>query len=331
MFIRFFKSSFFIQYCAIALIGLSLWVGAFLWPAGMPAPSGPVPVYSLIYTLFSEFPTLASVLGFLLILGEAYAFNRIFDRHELTVKNTSLTALLYVVMMSGLPAQLTLNPANIVLVLMIYILHHLLIYFNKPDHLDRVFAAGFFTSIGFLVYLPFLPLFVLVIIIFLIFRAGSWRAWIASLIGLATPLIYLSSWYIWNDEWISRIMVYAHYFTNINLVPRLHHTDFWILCGYTTFLMLWGVFLLKRKQHDRTVEIRVKTNIILWVLFLSILSITLSESMMVYHFTLTAPALSMILGNSLTHLKKNTFAELLLILLYVSMIANNLILHRWVY
>ena len=143
---------------------MSLWLNAFLNPPGMPAPEGPVPLYSLIYLTLSNFPLLSTIFGFCLVLAETYWLTRILSRHELVLKNSSLSALIFLVMMSFLPGQLTLNPINIALGFMILILYHLLISYNKPEHLDRIFAAGFFTAVASMFFLPFIFWFVFVII-----------------------------------------------------------------------------------------------------------------------------------------------------------------------
>ncbi|MCX6268371.1 MAG: DUF6427 family protein, partial [Bacteroidetes bacterium] len=185
----------------------------------MPAPEPPAPLYALCYQILHGFPLFATVLGFSLVLAETYWLTRIFSLHELVLKNSSLSALVFLVMMSFLPDQLTLNPINIALGFMILILHNLLISYNKPEHLDRIFAAGFFTAVASMFYLPFILWFVFVIISFLIFRAGNWRAWMAAIIGLITPFLYLGVWYFWHNEFIVKALEFPKFFSQILVFP----------------------------------------------------------------------------------------------------------------
>lgn len=330
MFIKFFKSSFFIQYLVIGIVGLMLWLNAFLSPPGMPPPEGPVPLYSLVFNLFQGMPFVATWVGFFLLLAETYWLTRILSVHELVLKNSSLSALVFIVMMSFLPGQLTLNPINIALGFMILILYHLLIAYNKPEHLDRIFAAGFFTAIASMFYLPFILWFVFVVISFLVFRAGNWRAWMAAFIGLLTPFIYLTVWYFWHDEFIARADEFIIFFRDILVFPNPFHTDFFILSGFTLLLAIWGIFRFS-SGPERTVEIRVKTNILLWTLVFTVLSFFFSRSMAIFHPALAMPALAMVITGTLIGLKKTRVAEMILLIYFLSVLINNLFIHNFIY
>jgi hypothetical protein len=330
VFIRFFKSSFFTQYLVIGIIGIVLWLSAFLSPPGMPAPEGPVPLYAVLFQLLHNLPLLGSCLGFCLVLAETYWLTRILSNHELVLKNSSLSALVFLVMLSFLPGQLTINPINIALGFMILILHHLLISYNKPEHLDRIFAAGFFTAIASMIYLPFILWFVFVIISFLVFRAGNWRAWMAAIIGLLTPFIYLSTWYFWQDAFIVKALEYPAFFSHIRLFANPFHTDFYILCGFLILLAVWGIFLF-RSGPEKTVEIRVKTNILLWTLLFTLLSFVYSGSMAIFHPALAMPALAMVITGTLIGLKKARVAEMILLVYFLGVLLNNLFFHNLVY
>ncbi|MFZ4522589.1 MAG: hypothetical protein ACOYNC_12845 [Bacteroidales bacterium] len=330
MFIKFFKSSFFIQYLVIGITGMCLWISAFLKPPGMPAPEGPVPLYELLFNLFHSMPLLATTLGFGVVLIETYWLTRILSHHELVLKNSSLSALVFLVMMSFLPEQLTLNPINIALGFMILILHHLLISYNKPEHLDRIFAAGFFTAIASMFYLPFILWFVFVIISFLVFRAGKWRAWMAAVIGLVTPFLYLAVWDFWHDELVAKAMEFPGFFSHLMVFPNPFHTDFWILSGFTLLMALWGIYNF-RGGPQKTVEIRVKANILLWTLVFTLLSFVYSRSMAIFHPALAMPALAMVITGTLIGLKKTRVAEMILMIYFLSVLLNNLFFHHIIY
>lgn len=331
MFIKFFKSSFFVQYLVITLAGISLWIRAFALPPPMPFPDGPTPLYQLIYALLHDYPFVATLCGFILVMAEAYGFTQILDRHELVLKNSSLPALVFVVMMSFLPPQLTLNPINLAMGLMIMILYHLLIYYNRPDHLDRIFASGFFTGIASMIYLPFLLWFLFVIVSFLFLRAGNWRAWFAAFIGLLTPFIYLVSWYFWFDELALKMPAYFQFFNTILLYPNPFHNDFWVLSVYTVAIALWGIAVFRRGPVEKTAEVRAKTSIIMWTIAFTILSLAYSRSLTVFHPALAVPALSMVISGALIKLRKPKAAEVLLLVYFLIILLNNLFIHPLIY
>jgi len=293
-------------------------------------PDGPVVLYNLVYINLHDFPFIATLFGFILVLAETYFIASMFSRHELVLKNSSLSALIFIVLMSFLPPHLTLTPLNISVGFIILILYQILIYYNKPEHLDRVFIAGFFTSMASFFYLPIIIWFAFVIISLLVCRAGSWRAWIVTIIGFVTPFIYLAVWSYWRNEFIETAEQYVTFFSRIVLFPNPFNTDFYILGGYTLLVAVWGI-LFYRKGTDKVVEIRAKSNVLLWTLFFVITSFLFSRSMAVYHIALAIPALTMVITRTLTGLKKTRLAEAILIIYFFAVLLNNIFIHNFVY
>ena len=327
MFIQYFKSGFFNQYLVIGILGLILWTGSFLQPPFMPLPSGPVPLYGLLYQLLHKVPLLSVILGFLLVLGETYWLTRILDRHNLILKNSSLSALIFFVLMSSNPEQLTLNPVNISVLFLIIILYHLMISYNKPEHLDRIYAAGFFTAMATLFYFPFLFWFGFILVSFILFRSGNWRQWVGSFIGLLTPFIFLAVFYFWFDDLAFRIREYRLVFQQLFVFPNPFQVDFWILSGFTLMLALFGLLKLMGGPVEKTVEIRAKINIILWMIPFAIVSFGFSGFLAIYHPALAMPTFTLALTTALTSLKKTRFMESILILYFLAILVNNLLIH----
>ncbi|MCX6268370.1 MAG: hypothetical protein NTW16_13580, partial [Bacteroidetes bacterium] len=112
--------------------------------------------------------------------------------------------------------------------------------------------------------------------------------------------------------------------------PNPFHTDFWILCGFTLLMALWGIFLF-RGGPQKTVEVRVKTNILLWTLVFTLLSFFYSRSMAVFHPSLAMPALAMVITGTLIGLKRTRMAEIVLLIYFLCVLLNNLYFHNLVY
>jgi hypothetical protein len=329
--IRFFKSAFPQQYIVIGFIGLLLWLRCFIDPRPMPPPDGPVPLYDGLYFLLSGYPVLAALLGFMLTLTLAFWFSLILNRHELVQKNSSLSALVFVILLSFYPDQMTLNPVLIALLFLLLILHHLLISYKKPEHLDRFFAAGFFTAAGSLFYLPFLFWFGITIVSFILFRSGRWREWMSLLIGLATPYLYLAVYYFWLDALPAKIIGYKVFFPDLLVYPNPFKPDYLLTGGFLLLLALWGTYKLWSGPIEKTVEIRAKINLFLWVILLSILSFSFARSLAVFHPALAAPAFTLAITASLTGLKKTRFAEIVLLTYFGIILLNNLLVHFIIY
>lgn len=327
MFIRFFKSGFPVQYITIGAIGIVLWIRGFIDPVSMPKPDGPVPLYTIIYDLLSGMPTIAAMMGFILVLGESFWLTAIMNKHELVLKNSSLSALVFFVLMSFIPDQLTITPINITLFFLILILKNLLRSYNKPEHLDLVYSAGFFIAVAGLFYIPFLIWFAFVPISFVIFRSGQWREWIVSLIGIVTPFIFLSVFYFWFNEFTARALEYSTFFRSLLFYPAPVRMDFWLIGGYTLLLALWGIFTTWSGPMEKTVEIRAKTNLFLWIILFSGFSFTFARSLAIYHFALAFPAFALVISGTLNNLKKTVAAEWIILVYFILVLLNNAIFY----
>jgi len=315
----------------IGMIGLALWARSFAEPPGMPQPDGPVPLYALTYTLFHKIPLLAVILGFLLVLGETYWLTGILNRQNLILKNSSLSALVFFVLISINPEQLILNPVNITVGFLIVILHHLFISYNKPEHLDRIYAAGFFTAIGALFYFPFLFWFGFILVSFILFRSGNWRQWVGSFIGLVTPFIFLSVYYLWFDELGYRINEYLTAIRHLLVFPNPFQYDFLVLGGFTLILAFFGLYKLWSGPMEKTAEVRAKINIVLWMIPFTIVSFGFSRTLAVFHPALAMPAFTLIITTALTGLKKTRVVEGLLLLYFLALLTNNLFIHSLIH
>jgi len=327
MYIRFFKSSFAGQYFSIGIIGLALWLPAFVAPQVMPPPDGPSPLYAILYEILHETPRIATILGFFLVLTEAYWLTQILTKHELVLKNSSLSALVFLVLMSFYPEMLILNPLNIVVLLLIFMLDNLLRSYNKPEHLDHVYAAGFFTAVATMFYLPFLLWFAFVVISFIIFRSGRWREWMSSLIGLFTPFIFLFTGYFWTDQLTEKILEYRDFYRQILVYPNPFKPDFIVISAFTLMIALYGLVKNRGAGAERTVEIRAKTSIFLWINFFALLSFAYSRSLTIYQPMLFAPVFTLVITSALTGFKKTVVMEMILLAYFLVVLFNNLLVH----
>lgn len=328
MFIKFFKSGFFSQFLAVGIIGISLWLRAFVEPPSLPRPYGPAPLYSILYDGLITLPHVAVILGFILVLIEMYWLNLMLNKHELVLKNSTLAALAFIILMSFYPELLILNPVNITVLFLIVVMHNLLISYKKPEHLDRTFAAGFFISIASMFYFPFILWIGAIPVSFLLFRSGKWRQWLSCFIGLLTPYLYLAAVYFWFDVLPRKIDDYILFIRQVFIFPIPVQTDFWILIGLMLVFSVYALLTFKSGPVEKTAEVRAKINLFLWILIFCVLSFIFSGTMAIYHPVLANPAFALIVASSLMAIKKPAVMEWLLIIFFLMILVNNLLIHQ---
>ena len=116
MLIRFFRSSYIIQYALLAIIAAALWAGAFIQPQNMPEGVEYVtPLYNLLADLLHEFPRIMVSLAFVLILLEAFILNSILIYHDMVPKNSLLPSFIFILLMSSAPGLLNLYPVLVIM------------------------------------------------------------------------------------------------------------------------------------------------------------------------------------------------------------------------
>jgi len=323
--IRFFRSSFPVQYFSIGIIAVLLWGHAFIHPPAMPEPNGPVPLYGLIFNLFHGFPHIACVLGFILTTLSAFILNRLLTTNEVVLKNSTLSALLFIVLMSYFPFLLTLHQVSIATLFLLMILERLYKSYNKYESLELTYVAGFLIGIAALFYLPFILFFFFLLVSFLIFRNVDWHEWVGSFIGLITPFIFLSVYYFWNDKWLIKAHEYLQFFL-ISFDPTPYKdATFLFLSTLIIILLVFGLFTGLSRLSEKTIEIRKKTILLIWLIPVMILSIFISDNLLKYHLPISFITLSGLLSMYLLKLRNTFWQELIFFSILVIMLLNNLL------
>ncbi len=325
MILRFFRSGFPTQYIVIGIIGLLLWSRAFFSPPGMPPPDGPVPLYGFIYALLYGSPGIAAIIGFILTLLSAFLLNRLLTQNEVVQKNTTLSALVFIALMSYFPFLLTLHQLGIVIFILLMILDRLYQSYTRSGSPELTYVAGFLIGIASLFYLPFILFFLFLLIAFIIFRNIDWHEWVGSFIGLVTPYIFLSVYYFWFDKWMIKAHEYQRFFM-ISFDPApFREPAFIILSSIVMVLLIFGLITGLSKLSEKTIEIRKKTILLIWLIPVMIISILFSASLLKYQLLISFITLSGLLSSYLLKIRKTFWPELIFVGLLVVLLLNNLL------
>ena len=323
MFIKFFRSSFPVQYLVIGFIGLMLWGKSLIFPPHIPPPTGPVPLYSLLYALFTGLPRLSVITGFVLVLIETWWLNILLNRHELVLKNSSLASLIFLILMSSSPLYLTTHPLNICILCSIIILNNLMISYSRADDLDLIYGAGFFAAIGSLFYFPYLMMLGIIPVCFVLFRSSKWREYVAAIIGFSTPYIFLTVYYFLTDQLGSQVTAYEKIFTSFFFYPIHLHTDDWVIGIFTLVLAAWGFSYLLSGPMEKTSEIRAKTYLVVWLVLISMVSVAYSTTLAVYHIVMLFPSLTLMLTSAFLGIRKKRWAEIIFMIYFLLILINS--------
>ncbi len=107
MLIKFFRSSFLIQYFALVLITAAIWIPGFLSNPGLPVePRLITPLYNIAHYVLSMLDFASPLIALAIVFISALTLNNILVFHELTPKNNILPAFIFILLMGSNPLNL---------------------------------------------------------------------------------------------------------------------------------------------------------------------------------------------------------------------------------
>lgn len=261
-----------------------------------------------------------------LILIQAFMLNWIINKHGVIKEQTHLPSLVYVVIMSSLPEQLTLNPilfANFFILLSF----NAILYFHHAQQASiKAFDAGTFLGVAALFYWPSIFLFVMLLTSLVVLRVFNWREWFAGLLGLLLPLFFLSLFFYLNDSFnLESFESLAEPFYKVHFSAVYFNTYIFVF----SILAVIIVFSIVRFIKDLNTYAKLKTRrylqLVIWFLLIAAISYFVSEKKSMIGLSFLAIPLSVLMANYFYTLKNQLISELLFLLLLVAIIYNQVI------
>ena len=327
MLIRFFGSSFLIQYIALVLINGLLWLPAFLHPVPMPAENSSLtPFYHLVLRLMENVPYLIAPLAFILVLMQSFILNSILAFHDIIPKNSLAGAFTYTVLLSSVPGGLVLYPALFALFLLIFTIHWLFRMSDEEENLIAALSIPLLISVASFFYFPAIFLMAFLWMSYMVFRIFKWREWIISLIGLALPFIYLFTVYLWTDKsevYLEALISFFRGFSPSQI--QAGPVQLAILAVITFLMLIPAMVRILPSLGSYNINIRKKFAAIAWLVPLTA-AMTLAGGTFALNTLYILPATFFISGYF--SLKKKSWFNETVMLLLLSLIALQHILTR---
>jgi hypothetical protein len=299
-----------------------LWIPAIFSGRPMPSPELITPAYGFLYHLLSDLPTWYTVIAMILLLGEALLLNKLLSDFGITPKNSYLTAFVYIVLMSCLTDYLTLHPVLCVNILIIIMLRMVFIANQKEDSLKEIFSAGILTALCSLFVFKSAGLLLGVWLFLFFMRIYSWRPWAVNLIGFISVYLYVFVWYLTVDKTIEKFQLYRSVFQSIKLVrsaPQFSVYEY-ILFALLLFLLLISAVNFFSSVGEKLINIRRISLVLLWLLIVSVISTVCYISNLRFDLAYILLPLSVMVAMYYTNIKRYLFAEIVLLLLIISIV-----------
>jgi hypothetical protein len=326
MLLRFFRTNGALVIVVIPIIGIILWLAPFLNESKIQLLSEQLrlPLYDAMFGFINEMQFIQKVTAFLLVISIAFLLVRLNTRFIIINNRTYLPALVYILIVSGIPDIQKLNPALVSTFIMLFIVEKILDSYRQESLYYGFFTAAFMLGVGCLLY-PFLIYFLLTLWAgIILLRQFNWREWTFSILGFAIPFLFVFTYYfVLHDD---PAFIYDQYtrFYSHSYDFRGYSLPVYIFVGILALLMLLASQFLMQAYSARKIISRRAYSLLLWLFINTIAVFFLIEQASVELIYIAALPLSFLLANYWVFIRAVFWGNLFLILLILSILFNQI-------
>ncbi|MEI6576855.1 MAG: hypothetical protein WCO63_11830 [Bacteroidota bacterium] len=322
MFLRLFRTQYSFQLILLLIMGILLWLPAFLHPLPIPTALTPIPIFEKLVAPLRAHLLAATLIAFFMLLSESLVLSLILSANDLAPKSSGMAAIIFFLLSSWQTETLSLHPVLFSNIFFIIFLNYFLKVYEQADPFKEVFSAAFSLSLACVFTFQAFPVLIVIWIGFFIYRALNWREWIISIVGFLLPFLFAGTWYFWNDN--------LDYFTT-DLFSRFHvpsmHVKISILSGVIwaaiAFLSLAALFRTLTIIREKVISIRKNFIFITWFFILSLLVMLNVKTEFAFITMIPIMPASVLIAYHFTTLKKTLWWDIYFsILIFLIFIAH---------
>ena len=323
MLIKFFKSSFLIQYFVMVLVMVALWVPGFLVNPGLSVePDLITPLYNIGHYLLKLWETAGPAASFAIVLISALTLNNILVFHDLTPKNNILPAFIFILLMGSNPHALGSGPVILALPLFTWFLHTIYKMNDEPENYMEVFNASILISVISMIYPEAIILFIFIWMTMLVYGIFNGRNLIISILAVILPYAYLFLYFFWTDQVDAAINAYQEYFrTILNFTMNKAVLQLLIWSIFAVFMLLPSFMKISGTLSSFNINFRKKMSATAWMMTFTLPLIILKGNVDL-HNLIFLPA-AVLIANYFMLFKKSLMNEITLLLFLVLVLINN--------
>jgi len=318
--IKFFRQSYAIQYVAIALLAIALWIPAFTSAKATMGLSEPVtPLFNLIDGLLGFSPTIQLIFAFLLLVLDTLIFNAVMVKHQLIGKVSTLGAFVFVLLMSLTRTQTCFYPfilSSIFILLVINEIYDVYLLSNPEMNLLKV---GILVALSSMCYFPSIVLILWVMAALPIVKKGTLRLELIPLLGfLFTYFLYFVGVYLFGD-FLKIIHAYQDYLLNVMLSVEGFNLLNIILLIFLVVISI--VMLLGNSKLEKAFAVRVKITLCVLMMVVAVALLFCGGNVLMNGLVFIV--LAILFAYEFTYMDNTGWANLVLTLFLLLVFANH--------
>ena len=278
-------------------------------------------VFNLLKTTLQNYPWVSPVLSAVLCFIQALLINDIVNENKVTAKKNYLAGLLFIIVFSFFKESLVLSPAALSLTFLILCTRKMFSLIKKEKAFGDVFDLGFLAVVAGLFYFPAMLFILFAYIGVGIMRAFNYRDWVIVLMGAASPLIVVFTWYFWFDKAPALLTDIANVHRGWLTGAAFKAPDF-ILLGVLAFLIAASFVLLPGALYSSLIQVRKFTTALITLIFLIVVAFGLQQAVNLSHWVLLSLPLAIIFSIVMMQIKNRLISEVIHLILILLVLAG---------
>ena len=266
------------------------------------------------------------VISLLFVVLQAFFLTNVINKQGVLRDSSHLPALLYVVLMSCFPEQLSFNPLLFANFFIIVFLNSIFNFYRSDTAVFEVFNAGVFIGLASLFYWPCLFLFPLTIASLFVLRPFNMREWAVSFLGVLLPFVFFGVVLFWLDMLsVNSIKSILEPLYRVQFSTAYNGT-YIILTAILAIIIIASLWRFSRDLNNFSkLRARKFLAIIVWFFLFAALSYLVASKNSMIGLSFLAIPLSVIISNYFLSLKNQLLAELVFLLLLAAVIYNQVL------
>ena len=302
-----------------------------MWVFILPKPEiinteNAFPLFLYVFQIVRQSRIALIVISLLFVVLQAFFLTNVINKQGVLRETSHLPALLYVVLMSCFPEQLSFNPLLFANFFIIVFLNSIFNFYRSDTAVFEVFNAGVFIGLASLVYWPCLVLFPLTMASLFVLRPFNIREWAVSFLGVLLPFVFLGVVLFWLDMLsVNSIKSILEPLYRVQLSTAYNGT-YIILTAILAIILIASLWRFSSDLNNFSkLRARKFLAIIVWFFLFAALSYLVASKNSMIGLSFLAIPLSVIISNYFLSLKNQLLAELVFLLLLAAVIYNQVL------
>lgn len=277
-----------------------------------------------IFSFAKNNPWLGHILSLISTIIIALNITRFNSKYALLSKQSALPGVIFVLIVSGMPAAQRFNPIWITSIMLIISLEYLFIANHLRKTMKECFLAAFWISVSSLFFFKALLLIPLLFIIMLVLRAISFKSFLATIIGIILPWLFTLGYYMT----IGNMSDYFKYlnFSYAKITQHFDHSTFSIIYLVTiVFLFIIALFSIFSEYGKKKIFTRKQYQVFIFVgIYITFLMAATGTN--IEFIPLLAFPYAIIISHLIDHIRSWVWQNIILIWLFVVAILGQVFL-----